>query len=198
MIKGIDVSHHNNLDVILPKIQKPGFCFIKATEGKTFVDPKMKHNIQLCQERDIPIGFYHFARPENNPAKDEAKHFIDKVAPYIGNCLLALDWEEEALHYPVEWAKAWLDYVYTQTGVKPLIYCSSWYTTKLRTILTGNYGLWVAQYTKLPAPKTGVYPFWAFWQYATPHYNYTGEPCYCDYDYFNGSESQLRAYMSIY
>lgn len=196
MIKGIDVSHHNNLDRILSIIDKPEFCFIKATEGKTYNDPKFKHNIQICQERDIPIGFYHYARPENNPAIVEAKHFLDRIAPYIGNCLLALDWEENAVYQPVSWAEKWLDYIYAQTGVRPLMYCSSFYTPKLKTILNKNYGLWVAQYTSKPDPDIGVYPFWAFWQYATPQYNYTPHDCVCDYDYFNGTQKQLRAYMT--
>ena len=197
MLKGIDISHHNNLDRILSIIDKPDFCIIKATEGKTYNDPKFKHNIQICEERDIPIGLYHFARPENNLAKDEAKHFLDRAAPYIGKSLLTLDWEEKALNYPVSWAKTWLDYVYSQTGVRPLIYCSAWYTTKLKPILEGNYGLWVAHYTSLSKPNIGVYPFWAFWQYATPTYNYTHQPCVCDYDYFNGDADLLKKYMKI-
>lgn len=198
MLKGIDVSHHNNLDRILSIIDKPDFCIIKATEGKTYNDPKFKHNIQICEERNISLGFYHYARPERNQPIDEAKHFLDKVAPYIGKAIFALDWEEEALKYPVLWAKKWLDYIYAQTGVKPLIYCSAWYTNELASIRAADYGLWVAHYTNMPKPNTGVYPFWAFWQYASPEHNYTGKPCVCDYDYFNGSLIALNAYMSIH
>lgn len=197
MLKGIDISHHNNLDKILSIIDKPNFCIIKATEGKTYNDPKMKHNIEICEERDIPIGLYHYARPENNMAIDEAKHFLDRVAPYIGKAIFALDWEEDALKWPVNWAKTWLDYIYSQTGVRPLIYCSAWYTIKLSPILKGNYGLWVAHYTSSQRPNIGVYPFWAFWQYATPGFNYTKEPCICDYDYFNGDLNTLKKYMKV-
>lgn len=197
MLKGIDISHHNNLDRILSLIDTPGFCIIKATEGKTYNDPKFHYNIQVCEERNIPLGFYHFARPENNLAKDEAKHFLDRVAPYIGKSILALDWEEEALKHPIAWAKTWLDYVYSQTGVRPLIYCSAWYTNELRTILAGNYGLWVANYTRNSKPYIGVYPFWAFWQYSTPTHKFTPEPCVCDYDYFNGDIRALKRYMKI-
>ena len=107
-----------------------------------------------------------------------------------------MDWEEKALNYPIIWAKGWLDYIYKQTGVKPLIYCSAWYTNKLAPIRDADYGLWVAHYTGMPKPNIGVYPFWAFWQYASPEHNSTGQPCVCDYDYFNGSEAALRAYMT--
>lgn len=198
MLKGIDISHHNNLDSLLSKIDKPDFCIIKATEGKTYNDPKFKHNIQICEERNIPIGFYHFARPENNSYLVEAKHFLDRIAPYIGKAIFALDWEEKALYYPSDWALHFLDYIYAQTGVKPLIYCSAWYTSKIADIAAADYGLWVAHYTNQKKPNTGVYPFWAFWQYASPEHNYTGKPCYCDYDYFNGSEAALHAYMRVH
>ena len=195
MLKGIDVSHHNNLDRILSIIDKPDFCIIKATEGKTYNDPKFKHNIQICKERDIPIGFYHYARPENNMPLDEAKHFLSKVAPYIGDCILALDWEDIALHHPISWALTFLNYIYAQTGVRPLFYCQASYTKNIKSLLDNNYGLWVAHYTNLKKPIIGVYPYWAFWQYSTPEHNHTSGICACDYDYFNGSEGALRAYM---
>lgn len=198
MLKGIDVSHHNNLDRILSIIDKPDFCIIKASEGKTFTDNKYKHNIQLCQERDIPLGFYHYARPENNIPVDEAKNFLSKIAPYIGKSILALDWEGTALKYPIEWALDFLNYIYAQTGVRPLIYCQASATPYLKKLYDANYGLWVAHYTRLPAPKIGAYPFWSFWQYATPTHNYTGKECLCDYNYFNGSPAALRAYMAIH
>ena len=198
MLKGIDVSHHNNLDRILSIIDKPDFCIIKATEGITYNDPKFKHNVEICTEREIPIGFYHYARPEKNDPISEAKHFIDRIAPYIGKCILALDWEDKALDCSIDWALKFLNYVYCQTGVKSLFYCSSWYTTKINKIYENDYGLWVAQYTSLKKPSIGVYPFWAMWQYATPTYNYTNETCVCDYDYFNGSKAALNAYMTIH
>ena len=197
MLKGIDVSHHNNLDRILSIIDKPDFCIIKATEGKTFNDSKFKHNIQICQERDIPIGFYHYARPENNPALVEAKHFLDRVAPYIGNSILALDWEGEALKHPISWALTWLNHIYAQTGVRPVFYCSASYTKNLKTLFDNNYGLWVAHYTDLKQPIIGAYKYWAFWQYSSPEHNHTGGQCICDYDYFNGSQAALHAYMKV-
>lgn len=197
MLKGIDVSHHN-LDRILSIIDKPDFCIIKATEGKTYNDPKFKHNIQLCEERDIPLGFYHYARPENNiVAREECKHFLDRVAPYIGKAIFALDWEDKALKQPLNWAKDFLNYFYAQTGVRPLIYISAAYTQYLKPLADCNYGLWVAHYTRQKSPNIGAYPFWAFWQYASPEHNYTNEPCVCDYDYFNGSQAALKAYMKV-
>ncbi len=195
MLKGIDVSHHNNLDKILSIIDKPDFCIIKATEGKTYEDPMLDKNIRTCLKKKITLGFYHYARPELNNPIDECKNFLDKTQFYAGNAIYALDWEDKALNYPIKWAREFLNYFYYSTGVKPLIYTSAWYTSKLKPLLDDNVGLWVAHYTSKDKPEIGVYPFWAFWQYASPDHNYTSKPCVCDYDYFNGNFTQLRKYM---
>ena len=195
MLRGIDVSHHNNLNKILSIIDKPDFCIIKATEGKTYKDPMLEQNIKTCLKKRIELGFYHYARPENNTPIQECKNFLDSVQFYAGNAIFALDWEGEALNHPIKWAREFMQYFYYATGVRPLIYTSAAYTNRLKPLLDDNYGLWVAHYTKKPKPEIGPYPFWAFWQYASPDHNYTGKPCVCDYDYFNGDFSRLKAYM---
>lgn len=42
------------------------------------------------------------------------------------------------------WVKNWCDYVYKQTGMKPLVYISASYRNLVSGI--GDYGLWIAQY----------------------------------------------------
>lgn len=195
MLRGIDVSHHNNLNKILSIIDKPDFCIIKATEGKTYKDPMLGTNIRICLRKRIPMGFYHYARPELNTPVEECKNFLNSVQFYSGNALFALDWEGEALKYPISWVREFLSYFYYATGVKPLIYTSASYTKNLKPLLDDNVGLWVAHYTSKEKPDIGVYPFWAIWQYASPNHNYTGKRCVCDYDYFNGNLLQLRKYM---
>ena len=77
----------------------------------------------------------------------------------------------------------------------PTIAASTGALSRLQPILAGNYGLWVAHYTRMQKPVIGVYPFWAFWQYSTPQYNFTDGVCPCDFDYFNGNIKPLQAYM---
>lgn len=195
MIKGIDVSHHNDLGQLLTRL-KPSerkFIIIKATEGKTFRDPSCILNTRIAESETDLIGYYHYARPELNNPIDEAKNFLShpEVKSHIGKAILALDWEDKALHSSIDWAKQWLEYVYKETGVKPLFYCSSWYTAYLHTILAGGFGLWVAHYTRLSKPYIGCYRFWAFWQYGSPSVDSSFK---CDYDYFNGTAQQFKKY----
>lgn len=188
MLKGIDVSRYQKT---LKDFSKYDFVIIKATEGVTYTDPCLdQHYNNLHGSTDGKpdtkklYGFYHFARPENNDAIAEAKHFLSKVGHHAGNALFVLDWEATALRYNISWAKKWMDYVYEQTGVRPLIYCSGSYTKNLKPLLNANYGLWVAHYN-VSKPTTGVYPTYALWQY-------TSKPL--DMNYFNGTATQFKAY----
>jgi GH25 family lysozyme M1 (1,4-beta-N-acetylmuramidase) len=136
-------------------------------------------------EQDQLYGFYHFARPERNRAKDEAKHFCDTIGRYGESAILVLDWEAQAVSQPIEWALEWMQYVEKVYGKKPLIYCSSWYTKKLKPLLENNNGLWVAHYTNKKQPTVYIYPTYALWQYSSEPY---------DKDVFNGTRKQWLKY----
>lgn len=181
-LKGIDVSHHNKYKI--PDFSKQDFVIMKATEGKSFVDPMMNTYIEMLKPDQL-YGFYHFARPERNRAKDEALHFCKTIGKYGEEAILVLDWEALAVQQPIEWALEWCKEVEKIYGKKPLIYCSSWYTKKCRLLLQNDIGLWVAHYTKKDKPTIYTYPTYALWQY-------TSEPY--DKDVFNGTRKQWELY----
>ena len=183
-LKGIDISHWNKYSI--PDFSKQDFIIMKATEGISFVDPMMKTYLEKLG-KDQLYGFYHYARPERFRAKDEAKHFINTIGIYGEDALLALDWEVQAVTQPIEWALDWCKEIEKYYGKKPLIYCSSWYTKKLRLLYENNIGLWVAHHTKKEKPTIYTYPYYAMWQYSsTP----------LDKDIFNGTRKQFEAYCT--
>ena len=191
MLKGIDISHHNKYQVFptngkkqMIDLTKHDFVIMKASEGISMKDPCMNEYLELLTDKQL-YGFYHFARPERNRAREEAKNFCDAIGIHGKDAMLVLDWEAQAVSQPIEWALEWLNYVEKQYGKKPLIYCSSWYTKKLKPILENNNGLWVAHYTKAKQPKVYTYPTWAMWQY-------TSEPY--DQNVFNGTKRQFERY----
>lgn len=187
-LKGIDVSHHNKYQYILKQLDfsKYDFIMMKATEGKNFVDPMMDTYMEEVVQQYKRYGFYHFARPDKNKAIEEAKHFCDTIGTDGISAMLALDWEGQAIHYDLDWALDWLDYVESQFHKKPLFYCSSSFTPKLKKIYANGNGLWVAQYTKANKPKVYTYPFYAMWQY-------TSTPV--DKNIFNGDGKQWDKYV---
>ena len=68
---------------------------------------------------------YHYAEG-SNPIT-EAEYFIEKIAEFLGDVILALDRESiDNQSFGVndfDWCKTWLDHVYEKTGVRPLLYC---------------------------------------------------------------------------
>ena len=187
MLYGCDISHHNS--TILTNYNKYDFYIMKATEGKTYVDPRWRSHLAHVLKANKLYGFYHYARPENNSSLEEAKHFVNQVGKYAGNAIFALDWEQTALKYDITWALNWLNSVYDMTGVRPVIYIQASECKRLNPILDNNYGLWVAQWNSaITKPNTGVYPYYALWQY-------TNNPI--DLDIFNGNVKQWNAYCKI-
>lgn len=113
------------------------------------------------------LGFYHFFVSPNYggstgkkaSAIDQAKGFLNAVSvkdsngnyKYLGQALLVLDWEDtkySSIESHVSWAKEWLDYVYLQTGIKPVIYmnynCANHYNWS--SVANAGYELWGARY----------------------------------------------------
>ena len=144
MMNGIDVSHwQKGLD--LGKV-KCDFVIVKATEGINIVDSCFLPFMRNATKLGKCIGFYHFARPEKNTAKAEAKYFYEKTKAYFGKGIPVLDWESSG-KAKVKWAKEWLDEVYALTGVRPMIYMSQSVVNAYDwSKVAKDYGLWVAKY----------------------------------------------------
>lgn len=188
MLKGLDISHHNEHLYRQGKLNldKQDFIMMKATEGVRYVDPMMQEYMNDVIKYNKLYGFYHYARPELNSPIDEAKHFCEAIGTDGLGAMLALDWEGHSLTQPIEWAVEWLNYVYNHMGHRPLFYTSSWYTKKTAKILENNNGLWIAHYTKANKPKVYTYPTYTMWQY-------TSEPY--DKDIFNGDTNTWLKFL---
>ena len=191
MLKGIDISHHN--EAFIKKdpsyLRKQDFIIMKASEGISFTDKEKERYIELAG-RDMPIGFYHYARPDRgNPPEMEAGFFINSIAKYIKTAILVLDVEADALLYPDldSWVYRWLETVRAVTGVKPLVYCSESLCYRFKLAAKNDFGLWVAKWSENKPAKGKIKPwkFWALWQYKIEG---------VDQDYFNGDLAAWNAY----
>jgi lysozyme len=177
MLNGVDVSS-NNAGVQPGKLKGADFVVVKATEGTTYVSPTFKSQVASTLAGGKLLGLYHFARGGDMKAETDA--FLAAAKPYIGKAVLFLDWEApDALVKGVSGAKAWLDYVYSKTGVRPLIYMglATEGGHKWLPVVTAGYGLWVAQYNNYKsvngfAPRD-IYGTVAHWP-TTAMFQYTG------------------------
>lgn len=77
-VKGLDVSHYQN-QVNWDKVSnKFKFVFIKATEGKDYVDSTFADNWNSARENGFLVGAYHFFVTSSSGEK-QAKNFINIV-----------------------------------------------------------------------------------------------------------------------
>ena len=200
-LNGIDISNWQagiNLSAV-----PADFVIIKATEGTTYVSPVADTQYQGAKSAGRLLGVYHFATGVG--AVEEAKYFLSNIQGYLGEAILALDWEAGVVSQGVGYAKTFLDYVYNQTGIRPLIYMSKSVTNAYDwSSVSANYGLWVAQYADTnptgyqddPWTDSKGYDSWsgpAMFQYSN-HGRLDGYDGNLDLDKFYGDQTAWQAF----
>ena len=174
MIDGIDISSWQTPGSI--NFSQYSFVIIKASEGVSITDKYHEQHYETAAAKGLLTGFYHYAHPEYNTARAEASHFVDVIRPYVGKSILALDYEGTALSYGADWAKNWLDEVYSITGTKPVLYVQASAVSKYGEVCNAGYPLWVAAWG-VSNPHISPWQSYTLWQYR-------GDPL--DLDRFNG------------
>ena len=164
---GVDIAGYQSTSKTM--YAQYSFVIVKATEGRTYVNPKWRAQIQAASENGQLLGLYHYCRPENNSPQAEAKHFVDTIRDYIGKAVLAADWEQTALKYSASWLLTFLQEVERMTGTKPLLYIqqSALLSGKYNGIARAGYPLWMAQYNKKMSPRHGAWKEVTIWQYTS-------------------------------
>lgn len=144
-MNGIDVSRWQPADITA--LVDFDFVIIKATEGTSYVSPHCDAQYQAAKKRGKKVGVYHFA--SGLDAVAEANFFVDNVQGYIGEAVLVLDWEANAVSRGREWVRQFVKQVKARTQVPPMIYGSA--SPMAAHDIPGvakeeNCGLWVAAY----------------------------------------------------
>ena len=131
---GIDISHYNNVswDSLDPNIK---FCYIKATEGKSFKDKMCVTHSKNARKHNIYVGLYHYFRTDVSPEAQFAN--FKKVADKIDSDLIpAIDVEQDGNDFTntteVNKNLTKLIQLFEQEyGQKPLMYLGSWCCAKV-------------------------------------------------------------------
>jgi len=210
VLAGIDVSAWNgNID--WPDVKSGGtkYAWVKVTEGRTHTNKPYKRNIEGCRKNDIVVGGYHFGRPDtgidNGLRKDaiaEAQHFLSKLQPLLkpGDLIPVLDVEAGMKtddQHNVDWNLAWLEYVESEIGVKPMVYTARWAVqlylakaSKASLQELAKYPLWWASYNEGADPKRKpgkIWEEWDVWQW-TGHGSIQGIKGRCDQNWLAGGK----------
>lgn len=163
MINGIDVASYQ------PEVISPtglDFAFVKATQGTSYINPKMGRQAASARTAGLVVGFYHFLVTGN--IKAQAAYFVDK-APEVQGDLLVCDWETDPVTHkaPTNAEKdAFLaELVRLRPGHKVGLYCNTDFWLKRdKTSKRGDF-LWIADPSTTPGHPR-IEAAWVVHQYA--------------------------------
>ena len=179
-ILGIDVSHHQGA-VDWNSVHGHGveFVYLKATEGRGYVDPWYQSHREALEALPLQVGAYHYFHADHDPEK-QARNFIRvvKSGPAL-DLPPAVDVEEafgRSAEELVDKLLNWITLVETELGATPIIYTVTGFadrgdqaqdTTRDKARGLSRYPLWYAKYDtdwlKLP-PVLGHFQ-WHIWQF---------------------------------
>jgi len=196
-IHGIDVSRYQSKiswpDVKSMKVGDVavGFVFIKATEGRNYVDPMFRRNWYHANAVELTKGAYHFF-DTHSPGKAQALNFIEIVDLSSGDLPPVVDIEKDNNVSAEVWKKelkTCLDLIEAHYHTKPIIYT---YANFYKNHLSGqfdDYPLWIAHYNNDDQPSTTR--AWHFWQH-NERGNINGISHNVDFNVFNGDSTAFK------
>ncbi|MEM9548357.1 MAG: GH25 family lysozyme [Bacteroidota bacterium] len=201
-LQGIDISAYQpHVDWSKVKEDNISFVFIKATGGRTYVDPSFKQHWASAGKADMMKGAYHFYYTKDTP-EAQADFFISTVkSGYTAQDLPpVLDIETDGVNTVItkeELQKdilTFLSLVEKAFSRKPIVYTSYAFAQEyLDDPKFSNYYLWIAEYdTNQPnVPDAWKSISWTFWQ-NSPSAVVTGVQGKVDHDFFKGSMDALK------
>ncbi len=162
MLRGIDVSAYQSSSYDTDGLS---FVFVKATEGRSYINPKLATQTKRARDAGLVVGFYHFLWPGH--LKAQAEYFV-KHAPEKAGDILAVDWEttSEGTHASNAEKDLFIRKVKELRPNNPvLLYCNRHYWLNVDTTSYAGDGLWIADYVTAGKPR--IKAKWRFHQYAS-------------------------------
>jgi len=144
-MNGIDVSAYQPTNIT--NIVDYDFVIIKATEGTWYVSASCDQQYELAKAKGKLLGVYHFASGTDPVA--EADFFVNNIQGYLGEAVLVLDWEANAIPKGADFVRAFVRRVYDRTKVHPMIYGSQSHLQEKGIVQTAseeNCAIWCAAY----------------------------------------------------
>lgn len=149
---------------------KAYFVIIKATEGTTYTNPKLRAQLEFARKEKKIVGFYHFLHKGDVWAQISHFKAVIKAAGYKPGDILAIDWEGYKESGKDVWApesdkNAALGILHTDMPESQnLLYCNlDFWHNKDKTNNCGD-GLWIADPNN-SATHPGVTHPWKIHQY---------------------------------
>lgn len=194
-LEGVDTSHHNAA-VNWTTLQANGvrFAFIKATDGKDYLDPAFADTFRAAREAGVVRGAYHFYETDDDGAA-QAEWFIRNVDLQPGDLPPVVDIER--ITGPVDGDldtqfQTFLSTLQAHYGQPAIIYTGPNFWDHSMRAHFPDHPLWVAQYGVSAPTLPDGWSAWTFWQY-TETWQPPGTVAPIDGSYFNGDAASLQA-----
>lgn len=165
MLHGIDVSAFQSSAYDTDGLS---FVFIKATEGRSYVNPRLTAQTKRGRDAGLVVGFYHFLWPGSLTA--QAEYFVQHTPERAGD-ILAVDWETTGDGTRASNAEK-DHFIRKLKELRPhnrvVLYCNRDFWLNVDTTSYAGDGLWIADYVTAGKPR--IKAKWLFHQYtSTPH-----------------------------
>ncbi|MFD7874775.1 glycoside hydrolase family 25 protein [Streptomyces sp. NPDC059766] len=165
MLRGIDVSAYQPSSYDTDGLS---FVFVKASEGRSYVNPRLTAQTKCGRDAGLVVGFYHFLWPGDINA--QAAYFVANAPERAGD-ILAVDWETtgDGTHA----SNAEKDrFIRRVKDLRPdhrvVLYCNRNFWLNIDTTSYAGDGLWIADYVTAGKPR--IKAKWLFHQYTDdPH-----------------------------
>ncbi|MFD4507745.1 glycoside hydrolase family 25 protein [Streptomyces sp. NPDC058457] len=165
MLHGIDVSAYQSSGYDTDGLS---FVFIKATEGRSYVNPKLAAQAKTGRDAGLVVGFYHFLWPGNLTA--QAEYFVEHAPEKAGE-ILAVDWETtgDGTHASNAEKDSFIRKVKElRPSHRVVLYTNRNFWLNIDTTSYAGDGLWIADYVSAGHPR--IQADWLFHQYTSdPH-----------------------------
>lgn len=160
-VKGQDwASYQSNS----PSTSGLAFAFIKATEGTSYINPRMTSQTKKARAGGLVVGFYHFLHPGSIAA--QAAYFVDRCDSVQGD-VLACDWEssQSGRASCAEKDQFLAEVKRLRPTHRVILYCNKDFWQNHDTTSQAGDGLWIADYVTAGKPRISA-P-WLFHQYTS-------------------------------
>ena len=181
----LDISMHKK-GINISKLKEEGLVhlYLKATEGRNYVDPCLEEFYNQASELNLPIGYYHFFT-KNSDVEGQAEDFYNAVKNKKADLRYCLDMEVDLINHS-DLARRFINKFEELMGKKDIccIYASAYYARdNFDQDIKEKYPLWVANYNSSQNVDTGWRNI-AGWQYSESEMHQGQE---CDANIFYGS-----------
>lgn len=167
---GIDVARYQgDIDWQTVSKEKILFVYIKATEGKTYTDPKFHQNIKGAQKAGLKVGAYHFFRMTSG-AREQFEHFYSQVSKYKMDLIPMIDVEVppkevNSIKQVQDSLDVFINLVTQKYGKKPMIYGTQRSYNTYCAPKYNNLHLYIGRYNT-KGPEINGKGSYTIWQYS--------------------------------